>query len=70
MAPYGDNLDKNSETKLGLNQAVRERAYALWGKDGRPDGRTEEYWHRALDQHLRERAVVLGSKKQVRSATR
>jgi hypothetical protein len=59
MAPYGDELDRNSETKLGLDQVVRERAYALWEKDGRPDGRTEEYWHRALDEHLRERAYVL-----------
>jgi hypothetical protein len=59
MAPYGDELDRNPETKLGLDQAVRERVYALWEKDGRPDGRTEEYWHRALDEHLRERAYVL-----------
>ena len=59
MAPYGDDLEKNSETRLGLDQAVRERAYLLWEKDGRPDGRAEEYWHRALDQHLRERAYVL-----------
>lgn len=59
MAPYGDDLEKNSETKLGLDQAVRERAYLLWEKEGCPDGRAEEYWHRALDQHLRERAYVL-----------
>ena len=36
MAPYGDDLEKNSETKLGLDQAVRERAYLLWEKDGMP----------------------------------
>jgi hypothetical protein len=59
MAPYGDDLETNSETKLGLAQAVRERAYRLWESDGRPDERAEEYWHRALDQHLRERAYVL-----------
>ncbi|WP_235021280.1 DUF2934 domain-containing protein [Caballeronia telluris] len=59
MAPYGDEVEKSSETKLGLEQAVRERAYLLWEKDGRPEGRAEEYWHRALDQHLRERAYVL-----------
>ena len=59
MAPYGDNLETNSETKSGLDQAVRERAYLLWEKDGCPEGRAEEYWHRALDQHLRERAYVL-----------
>jgi hypothetical protein len=59
MAPYGDDLQKDSETKLGLDQAVRERAYFLWENDGRPDGRAQEYWYRALDQHLRERAYVL-----------
>lgn len=59
MAPYGDNLAGDSETKAGLEQAVRKRAYVLWEQEGRPEGRTQEYWHRALDQHLRERAYVL-----------
>jgi hypothetical protein len=59
MQPYGDEVRTDSETKLGLEQAVRERAYLLWEKDGRPEGQAEEYWHRALDQHLRERAYVL-----------
>lgn len=59
MEPYGDEISSNSETKLGLEQAVRERAYALWEQEGRPEGRAEEHWHRALDQHLRERAYVL-----------
>ncbi|MFM0557384.1 DUF2934 domain-containing protein [Paraburkholderia sediminicola] len=59
MAPYGDALSSGSETKAGLEQTVRERAYFLWEQDGCPQGRAEEYWHRALDQHLRERAYVL-----------
>lgn len=59
LAPYGDNLAGNSETKIGLAQAVRQRAYLLWEQEGRPQGGAEEYWHRALDQHLRERAYVL-----------
>jgi hypothetical protein len=37
-------------------KAVRERAYLLWMKDGCPDGRSEEYWHRALDQYVRSQA--------------
>ena len=28
-------------------QAIRERAYALWEQDGRPDGKALEYWLRA-----------------------
>jgi hypothetical protein len=59
LAPYGDDRGMLSETKQGLDQVVRERAYLLWEKDGCPDGRAEEYWHRAHDQRLRERAYVL-----------
>jgi hypothetical protein len=59
MQPYGDEISTTSETTLGLEQAVRERAYFLWEQEGRPEGRADEYWHRALDQHLRERAYVL-----------
>ena len=59
MASYGDDLQRDSETKVGLEQAVRERAYALWELDGRPESRAEEYWHRAFDEHLRERAYAL-----------
>jgi hypothetical protein len=56
MEPLDDKVSGNSETKLGLEQSVRECAYALWDEEG---GRRGEYWHRALDQHLRERAHVL-----------
>jgi hypothetical protein len=59
LAPYGDESDTDSETKVGLARLVRELAYSLWEQDGRPEGRSGEYWHRALDQHLRERAHVL-----------
>lgn len=59
MEPYGDNLDSSSETKVGLEQVVRERAYLLWESDGCPQGKAEEFWDRALEQHSRERAYVL-----------
>jgi hypothetical protein len=59
MEPYGDKICVDSETKVGLEQAVRERAYQLWEQDGCPEGRADEYWHRAFDQHLRARAYVL-----------
>ena len=26
---------------------IRDRAYALWQSDGSPEGRDQEYWHRA-----------------------
>ena len=36
-------------------EAVRRTAYFLWEQDGRPDGRHEEYYLQALEQHRRER---------------
>ena len=28
-------------------QRIRDIAYGLWEKEGQPDGRTDEFWHRA-----------------------
>ncbi len=49
----------DSRTKTGLEQEVRETAYLLWEQEGRSEGRSDEYWHRALDQHLPERVYTL-----------
>jgi hypothetical protein len=59
LQPYGDELSSSSETKLGLEQAVRERAYFLWIEAGRPVGQDGDCWRRALEQHFRQRAYVL-----------
>jgi Protein of unknown function (DUF2934) len=59
MAPYGDDVASGSETKVDLMQSIQELAYVLWEQDGSPEGRSDEYWHRAVDQHLRERAYVM-----------
>jgi hypothetical protein len=59
LEPFGDDLDVSSQTKRGLDQVVRERAYLLWETDGCSHGGADEYWHRAHEQHLRERAYVL-----------
>ena len=56
MTPYGDSHDVQMETKTGLEQIVRERAYLLWEAEGRQRGHADEYWHRAHEQRLRERA--------------
>lgn len=34
---------------------IRERAYALWERDARPDGAEEFYWRLAQDQLEKER---------------
>jgi hypothetical protein len=37
-----------------FQEAVRLTAYFLWEQDGRPHGRHDEYWHRALEKHRSE----------------
>jgi hypothetical protein len=32
---------------------IRERAHALWEADGRPEGRQEEHWFKALTELTR-----------------
>ena len=36
-----------SDIEQDLERRIREKAYALWDKDGRPEGRADEYWERA-----------------------
>jgi Protein of unknown function (DUF2934) len=38
-----------SEADRDLERRVLERAYALWEAEGKPDGRADEYWHRARE---------------------
>jgi hypothetical protein len=59
LTPYGDPHGVLAETKAGLDQAVRERAYLLWEQAGRPDDRTDEFWHQAQYQRFCERAYAL-----------
>jgi hypothetical protein len=47
-------------------QTVRERAYAIWEAEGRPEGRDAEHWQMALAEFEREKkapntAKVVGS---------
>ncbi len=49
-----DNNDSPVEDEAFL-EAVRKTAYFLWEQEGRPHGRHDEYYLRALDQHRRER---------------
>ncbi len=38
------------EPEANLDQVVRDRAYLLWERAGRPDDRADEFWHVALRQ--------------------
>ena len=59
LTPYGDPLGVLAETKAGLDQFVRDRAYFLWHEAGQPEGRAEDFWRQAQHQRLCERAYAL-----------
>ncbi len=37
----------SSEGRPAGEEAIRERAYAIWEKEGRPHGKDIDHWHRA-----------------------
>jgi hypothetical protein len=59
LTPFGDSHGVLAETKAGLDQAVRERACALWEQAGRPEGQADAFWHQAQHAHFCERAYAL-----------
>ena len=59
LTPFGDPHGVLAETKTGLDQVVRERAYLLWERAGRPNGRADDFWHQAQHQRFCERAYTL-----------
>jgi hypothetical protein len=64
-----------AEPQKSIEDRVRERAYALWEKDGRPDGRSDEYWRQARSEVEAEEAEPgnessEGSTKETPSTTR
>jgi Protein of unknown function (DUF2934) len=59
LTPFGDPHGVLAETKAGLDQVVRERAYLLWEQVGRPEGRADDFWHQAQQERFSERAYAL-----------
>ncbi len=59
LTQYGDPLGVLAETKEGLDQFVRDRAYFLWERAGRPGGCADDFWHQAQHDRFRERAYAL-----------
>ncbi len=39
-----------NEEPRKTDERVRIRAYHLWERDGRPHGRNDEYWAKALEE--------------------
>lgn len=50
-----DNRRLDVSDDGGFDEAVRKTAYFLWEQDGRPHGRHDEYYLRALEMHRRQR---------------
>ena len=44
--------DTDKFVDLNFEQNVRQAAYLLWEKDGRPFGSEKEYWFKALEAQL------------------
>ena len=44
-----DYVAEPSATDTEGEQHIRERAYQLWQADGAPEGKADEYWHRARE---------------------
>ena len=59
LEPASDPLGVLAETKAGLDQVVRERAFLLWERAGRPDSRADDFWYQAQHQRWCERAYAL-----------
>lgn len=59
LEPQPDVLGVLAETKEGLEQVVRQRAYLLWERAGCPADKSEEFWRDAQHQRLSERAFAL-----------
>jgi DUF2934 family protein len=41
------------------DEQIRERAYQLWEKLGRPEGRAEEFWHLAEQDLVNEDRISM-----------
>ncbi len=41
------------DTNPNNEQAVREKAYFIWEREGRPEGRAHDHWYRAIREAFR-----------------
>jgi len=51
-----------SDDKSDIERRIREHAYRLWQEAGSPEGRDQEFWHRAreLEKNARQPAGGAG----------
>jgi hypothetical protein len=51
--PEGERQDAASVARHEPEYHLRERAYFLWEREGRPEGRAHEFWDRARQEEAR-----------------
>jgi hypothetical protein len=57
-ATEGRREDGVSDAQDDPERRTRERAYALWERAGRPDGRADEFWQQARAEEARAAATA------------
>ena len=50
--PASEGEGEMSSSDRNLEQAIRERAYLIWEREGRPADRAEDHWWRATNEAL------------------
>lgn len=43
------NNQEPADASAEVERQIRDRAYQLWEREGRPEGRADDYWHRARE---------------------
>lgn len=44
-------MTREKGMQSGDNERIRQKAYELWEKEGRPEGRHEDHWRQASGDH-------------------
>jgi hypothetical protein len=42
-----------------MHEQIEQRAYSLWDADGRPEGRDQDYWFKAVTEIASEAAKTI-----------
>jgi len=52
--PVAGPLQAENTMTKPTDKEISARAYQLWEKNGRPEGKEEEFWHQAAQELLNE----------------
>jgi hypothetical protein len=67
MSKLTDSLREGANALLDKaadwQELIRERAQAIWEREGRPEGRHDEHWHAAEKEIAAEESAAVGARK-------